>query len=126
MQTPERCNCGSQDCPSCYPSSYKNPEVSDADRDGAIKQIIDDLFAYGRYPENGRIEFDLSEFLADHWGEQDLARFAVTVFGGNNERIIDAMATMRDRAEIILRRELEDLDITDELAQEIANDRGQE
>ena len=126
MRTPEPCLCGSQDCPRCYPSSYKNLEISDADRDGAIKQIIDDLFAYGRYPENGRIEFDLSEFLADYWGEQDLARFAVTVFGGNNERIIDAMATMRERAEIILRRELEDLDITDELAQEIADDRGQE
>jgi ABC-type enterochelin transport system ATPase subunit len=126
VRTSEPCLCGDTDCPRCYPSFYKNPEVSDADRDGAIKQIIDDLFAYGRYPENGRIEFDLSDFLADQWGEQDLARFAVTVFGGNNERIIDAIAMMRERAEIILRRELEDLDITDELAQEIANDRGQE
>jgi ABC-type enterochelin transport system ATPase subunit len=121
----EPCLCGDTECPRCYPFN-RACEITDDDRDGAIKQIIEDLFAYGRYPENGRIEFDLSEFLADYWGEQDLARFAVTVFGGNNERIIDAIAMMRERAEIILRRELEDLDITDELAQEIANDRGQE
>lgn len=120
MSAPERCNCGSEDCPRCYPLNRKQVAVTELHREQAIEQTVETLMDYGQYPARGRKQLDLYDILT---GERDASCI--------NEFYVAAMSTMdpyvfilRERNEVteLLWLWLKDTDLIDELAQDIANE----
>ena len=123
MSAPERCMCGSEDCPLCYPLNRKQATVTESHREQAIEQAVETLMDHGQYPAKGRPQLELYDVLME---ERD------TVY--MNELYIACLSNMRpyllqERIEnerkavtAILWAWLKDTDLIDELAQDIANE----
>ena len=123
MSAPERCMCGSEDCPLCYPLNRKQAAITESHREQAIEQAVETLMDHGQYPAKGRPQLELYDVLME---ERD------TVY--MNELYIACLSNMRpyllqERIEnerkivtAILWAWLKDTDLVDELAQDIANE----
>ena len=118
--TPERCACGADDCPRCYPLNRKQAAVTESHREQAIEQAVETLMEYGQYPEKSRARINLYDILTE---ERDADYI--------NEFYVAAMSTMDPYVFILRERKaviellwlwLKDTDLIDELAQDIANE----
>ena len=125
MPTPERCNCGSEDCPRCYPLSRKRAEVTERDRADALTDIVDEVMDYGRFPRNGRTQVDLYEFVAEHLDTSFAFELVVAALGKNNQALGHRIEHLYTQVEQMLKSHYADTDMVEELAQDMANDRGQ-
>ena len=89
MSAPERCNCGSEDCPRCFPLSRKQAEITDDDRADALDNIVEEVLDTGKFPQLGRIEVDLYEFVTEEL-DSSFAYELVVAALGNNKQALEA------------------------------------
>ena len=125
MQTPERCNCGATDCPRCYPLNRKQSAVTERDRADALTEIVESTMDHGRYPSRGRAQVDLYEFIADNLDTSYAFELVVAALGKNNQALGHYIGHLYDKVQAMLEQHLSDSDCVEELAQDMANDRGQ-
>ena len=119
--TLERCNCGSEDCPRCYPLSRKRAEVTERDRADALTDIVDEVMDYGRYPRSGRARVDLYEFVSEHLDTSFAFELVVAVLSSDKETVQTRISRLYDQVQEMLKKHYIDTDIVEELAQEIAD-----
>jgi len=123
--TPERCTCGSEDCPRCYPLNRQACEVSDNDRADALDDIVEEVLDTGKFPQLGRTEVDLYEFVADNLDTSYAFELVVAALSTNKQALEIRIERLHDMVEAMLKKDIADTDMLEELAQEIADDRGQ-
>jgi len=121
MSAPERCNCGSEDCPRCYPLNRKQAEVTERDRADALTDIVDEVMDYGRYPRTGRARVDLYEFVSEHLDPSFAFELVVAVLSSDKETVQTRISRLYDQVQEMLKKHYIDTDIVEELAQEIAD-----
>jgi hypothetical protein len=125
MSAPERCNCGAEDCPRCYPLNRKQSAVTERDRADALTDIVEATMDYGRYPSCGRAQVDLYEFIADHLDTSYAFELVVAVLSTNKQALQPRIERLYTQVEEMLKSNYADTDLVEELAQDMANDRGQ-
>jgi hypothetical protein len=125
MQTPEPCLCGAEDCPRCYPLNRRQATVTERDRADALTDIIEVTMDYGRYPSRGRAQVDLYEFIADNLDTSYAFELVVAVLSTNKQALQPRIERLYTQVEQMLKSHYADTDMVEELAQEMANDRGQ-
>ncbi len=125
MQTPERCNCGSEDCPRCYPLSRQACEISDDDRADALDAIVEEVLDTGKFPQLGRTEVDLYEFVSEELDSSFAYELVVAALGNNKPALEARIERLYDKVQAMLKKHLEDSDCVEEMAQDICDDRGQ-
>jgi len=123
--TIEPCLCGADDCKRCFPFNRQACKVSDNDRAEALNAIIDEVLSTGRYPQLGRCEFDLAEFIADELETKRLAQYVVLALIGNKDAMTTCFDSVREMMRIRLKEYFDDTHMVEEMAQDIADDRGQ-
>ena len=123
--SPERCNCGSEDCPRCYPLSRQSCKISDNDRADALELIVEEVLDYGKFPQLGRTEVDLYEFVTEELDSSFAYELVVAALGKNNQALGHRIERLYDNVQAMLKQHLSDSDCVEELAQEMADDRGQ-
>jgi len=123
--TPERCTCGSEDCPRCYPLNRQACEVSDNDRADALDDIVEEVLDTGKFPQLGRTEVDLYEFVADNLDTSYAFELVVAALSTNKQALEIRIERLHDMVETMLKKDIADTDMLEELAQEMADDRGQ-
>ena len=121
MSAPERCMCGSEDCPRCYPLNRKRAEVIERDRADALTDIVDEVMDYGRYPRTGRAQVDLYEFVAEHLDTSFAFELVVAVLSTDQTKVQARIDRLYDQVKEMLKKHYIDTDLVEELAQEIAD-----
>jgi hypothetical protein len=123
--TPERCNCGSEDCPRCYPLNRQACEITDDNRADALELIVEEVLDTGKFPQLGRTEVDLYEFVADNLDTSYAFELVVAALSTNKQALEIRIERLHDMVEAMLKKDIADTDMLEELAQEMADDRGQ-
>ena len=121
MSAPERCYCGSEDCPRCYPLNRKQAEVTERDRADALTDIVEEVMDYGRYPRSGRAQVDLYEFVAEHLDTSYAFELVVAVLSTDKHALQARIGRLYDQVQEMLKKHYIDTDLVEELAQEIAD-----
>jgi len=121
MSAPERCNCGSEDCPRCYPLSRKRAEVTERDRADALTDIVEEVMDYGRFPRRGRAQVDLYEFVSEHLDTSYAFELVVAVLSSDKETVQTRIDRLYDQVQEMLKKHYIDTDLVEELAQENAD-----
>ena len=125
MQTPERCNCGAEDCPRCYPLNRKQAAVTERDRADALTDIVEEVMDYGYFRRSGKAQVDLYEFINDHLDTSYAFELVVAVLSTNKQALQPRIERLYTQVEEMLKSHYADTDMVEELAQDMANDRGQ-
>jgi hypothetical protein len=123
--TPERCNCGSEDCPRCYPLNHQSCEITDNDRADACDAIVEEVLDYGSYPKHSKPQVDLYEFVADNLDTSYAFELVVAALSTNKQALEIRIERLHDMVGAMLKKDIADTDMLEELAQEMADDRGQ-
>ena len=123
MSAPERCNCGAEDCPRCYPLNCKQATVTERDRADALTGIVEATMDYGRYPSRGRAQVDLYEFINDHLDTSYAFELVVAALSTNKQATAACIERLYTQVEQMLKSHYADTDMVAELAQDIANER---
>ena len=121
----ERCNCGAEDCPRCYPLNRKQSAVTERDRADALPEIVEATMDYGRYPSCGRAQVDLYEFIADNLDTSYAFELVVAALGKNNQALGHRIEHLYTKVEQMLKSHYADTDMVMEYAQDIANERSE-
>jgi hypothetical protein len=124
--TPEPCLCGADDCKRCFPFNRQACKISDNDRADALDLIVEEVLDTGKFPQQGRTEIDLYEFLTEELDSSFAYELVVAALGKNNEALGHRIERLYDNVQAMLKKHLEDSDCVEEMAQDIADDRGQE
>ena len=122
--SPEPCLCGATDCPKCYRNATSR-EVSDDDRADACDAIVEEVLDTGKFPQLGRTEVDLYEFVADNLDTSYAFELVVAALSTNKQALEIRIERLHDMVEAMLKKDIADTDMLEELAQEMADDRGQ-
>jgi hypothetical protein len=125
MSAPERCNCGAEDCPRCYPLNRRQATVTERDRSDALTDIVEVTMDYGRYPSRGRAQVDLYDFIADHLDTSYAFELVVAVLSTNKQALQPRIERLYTQVEGMLRNHYADTDMVMEYAQDIANERSE-
>lgn len=125
MSAPERCNCGAEDCPRCYPLNRKQAAVTERDRADALTDIVEEVMDYGRFPRSGKAQVDLYEFIADHLDTSYAFELVVAVLSTNKQALQPRIERLYTQIEGMLRNHYADTDMIEEYAQDIANERSE-
>ena len=123
--TPEPCLCGADDCKRCFPFNRQACEVSDNDRADALDAIVEEVLDNGKFPQLGRTEVDLYEFLTEELDSSFAYELVVAALGKNNQALGHRIERLYDQVQAMLKKHLEDSDCVEEMAQDICDDRGQ-
>ena len=123
--SPERCNCGSEDCPRCYPLSRQACKISDNDRADALDAIVEEVLDNGSFPKHGRAQIDLYEFVADNLDHSYAFELVVAALSTNKQALEIRIERLHDMVQAMLKKDIADTDMLEEMAQDIADDRGQ-
>ena len=122
--TIEPCLCGADDCKRCFPFN-RSCEVSDDDRADASDAIVEEVLDYGSFPKHGRAQIDLYEFVADNLDPSYAFELVVAALSTNKQALEIRIERLHDMVEAMLKKDIADTDMLEEMAQELANDRGQ-
>jgi hypothetical protein len=125
VRTSEPCLCGDTECPRCYPFN-RACEITDDDRADALDAIVEEVLDTGRYPQLGRSEVDLYDFVADQLDTSFAFELVVAALGNNKAALEARIERLYDQVQAMLKKHLADSDCVEEMAQDIADDRGQE
>ena len=123
--SPEPCLCGADDCKRCFPFNRQACKVSDNDRADALELIVEEVLDTGKYPQQGRTEVDLYEFIVEELDSSFAYELVVAALGKNNQALGHRIERLYDQVQAMLTKHLEDSDCVEEMAQEMADDRGQ-
>jgi hypothetical protein len=122
MSAPERCNCGSEDCPRCYPLNRKQAEVTESHRELAIEQAVETLMDHGQYPAKGRKQLDLYDILTEERDASYMAELYLSAMSMHTYLFKERVEKERKAVTQLLWLWLKDTDLINELAQDIANE----
>ena len=122
MSAPERCNCGSEDCPRCYPGRKLQMRVTESDHEQAIEQVVEILMDHGQYPAKGRKQLDLYDILTEERDPSYMAELYIAAMADNSYLFRERVEKERKAVTELLWLWLKDTDLIDELAQDIANE----
>ena len=122
--SPEPCLCGATDCPKCYRNATSR-EVSDDDRADALDDIVEEVLDTGKFPQLGRTEVDLYEFVTEELDSSFAYELVVAALGNNKQALGHRIERLYDKVQAMLKQHLSDSDCVEEMAQEMADDRGQ-
>jgi len=100
MSAPERCNCGAEDCPRCYPLNCKQATVTELYRADALADIVD-----------------------DHLDTSYAFELVVAALSTNKQATAACIERLYTQVEQMLKSHYADTDMVAELAQDIANER---
>ena len=125
MSAPERCMCGAEDCPRCYPLNRRQATVIERDRADALTDIVEATMDYGRYPSRGRAQVDLYEFIADNLDSSFAYELVVAVLSTNKQALQPRIERLYTQVEQMLKSHYADTDMVMEYAQDIANERSE-
>jgi len=125
MQTPEPCLCGADDCKRCFPFNRQACEVSDNDRADALDAIVDEVLDTGKFPQLGRVEVDLYEFVSEELDHSFAFELVVAALGNNKPALEARIERLYDKVQAMLKKHLEDSDCVEEMAQDICDDRSE-
>ena len=123
--SPEPCLCGADDCKRCFPFNRQACKISDNDRADALELIVEEVLDDGKYPQQGRTEIDLYEFITEELDSSFAYELVVAALGKNNQALGHRIERLYDNVQAMLKQHLSDSDCVEELAQEMADDRGQ-
>jgi len=123
--SPEPCLCGADDCKRCFPFNRQACKVSDNDRADALDSIVEEVLDTGKFPQIGRTEVDLYEFITEELDSSFAYELVVAALGKNNQALGHRIERLYDKVQAMLKQHLSDSDCVEELAQEMADDRGQ-
>jgi len=121
----EPCLCGADDCKRCFPFNRQACEITDDDRADALELIVEEVLDDGKYPQQGRTEVDLYEFITEELDSSFAYELVVAALGKNNQALGNRIERLYDNVQAMLKKHLEDSDCVEEMAQEMADDRGQ-
>jgi hypothetical protein len=121
----EPCLCGADDCKRCFPFNRQACKISDNDRADALNAIVEEVLDTGKFPQLGRTEVDLYEFVSEELDHSFAFELVVAALGNNKQALGHRIERLYDKVQAMLKRHLEDTDCVEELAQEMADDRGQ-
>lgn len=124
MSAAEPCLCGATDCQRCYRNATSR-EVSDDDRADALDAIVEEVLDYGSFPKHGKAQIDLYEFVADNLDNSYAFELVVAALSTNKQALEIRIERLHDMVEAMLKKDIADTDMLEELAQEMADDRGQ-
>jgi len=122
----ERCMCGAEDCKKCYPLNRQACEITDDDRAEALDTIVEEILDNGRYPKTGRAKFDLYEYIVEELDTSYALEMLVATLGTDKFALSNRIDKMFDKVQEMLKKHLADSDMVEEMAQDIADDKGQE
>jgi hypothetical protein len=117
--------CGATDCPRCYPLNRRQAKVTERDRADALTDIVEEVMDYGRFPRSGRAQVDLYDFIADNLDSSFAYELVVAVLSTNKQALQPRYERLYTQVEQMLKSHYADTDMVEELAQDMANDRGQ-
>lgn len=120
----EPCLCGADDCKRCFPFN-KSCEVSDDDRADALDAIVEEVLDTGKFPQLGRTEVDLYEFVTEELDSSFAYELVVAALGNNKQALEARIERLYDKVQAMLKKHLEDSDCVDEMAQDICDDRSE-
>jgi hypothetical protein len=117
------CLCGATDCPRCYPLSWNQPEPTDRHFELALESVIECVLEHGQYPATGRARFDLYDYLLEH-SDQSYAYELLVASLNSDTRSFEARIERGIKTiEEMLTKHLQDSDLVNDLAIQIANDK---
>jgi hypothetical protein len=116
MSAPERCNCGSEDCPRCYPSLSRLLKPKTSQYETALESVVETVMDYGHYPANGRVQFDLYEFLLENRDPSYAHELYVASMSSNTRAFEDRIERERKTVTKMLEKHLKNSDIVANLA----------
>jgi hypothetical protein len=123
MSAPERCMCGSEDCPLCYPLNRKQAAVTESHREQAIEQAVETLMDHGQYPAKGRPQLELYDVLMEERDTVYMNELYIACLSNMRPYLLQERIENERKAVIaILWAWLKGTDLVDELAQDIANE----
>ena len=96
MQTPERCNCGAEDCPRCYPGN--RPEPLDRHLKYALEAVVEAVMDHGQWPHKGKAQFDLYEWLLDERDPSYAHELYVASMSSNTRAFEDRTGAIKPRS----------------------------
>lgn len=123
--TIEPCLCGADDCKRCFPFNRQACKISDNDRADALDAIVEEVLDTGKFPQIGRTEVDLYEFVSEELDSSFAYELVVAALGNNKQALGHRIERLYDKVQAMLKKHLEDSDCVEEMAQEMADDRGQ-
>jgi hypothetical protein len=121
----EPCLCGADDCKRCYPFNRQACKVSDNDRADACDAIVEEVLDTGKFPQLGRTEIDLYEFVTEELDSSFAYELVVAALGTNKPAFEARIERLYDQVQAMLKKHLEDSDCVDEMAQDICDDRSE-
>jgi len=121
----EPCLCGADDCKRCFPFNRQACKISDNDRADALDAIVEEVLDTGKFPQQGRTEIDLYEFITEELDSSFAYELVVAALGNNKQALGHRIERLHDMVEAMLKKDIADTDMLEEMAQELADDRGQ-
>ena len=122
--TIEPCLCGADDCKRCFPFN-RSCKVSDDDRADASDAIVEEVLDTGKFPQLGRTEVDLYEFVSEELDHSFAFELVVAALGNNKQALEARIKRLYDKVQAMLKKHLEDSDCVEEMAQDICDDRSE-
>ena len=115
--------CGDTECPRCYPGARKQVEATEADREHAIEQVVETLMDIGHYPRSGRKELDLYDILLEERDPSFMSELYLAAMSETYEQAFkNRVEKERKEVTAILWVWLQDTDLIEDLAHELANE----
>lgn len=123
--TAEPCLCGADDCKRCFPFNRQACEITDDDRADALDAIVEEVLDYGSFPKHGKAQIDLYEFVSDNLDNSYAFELVVAALSTNKQALEIRIERLHDMVQAMLKKDIADTDMLEEMAQELADDRGQ-
>ena len=114
----EPCMCGATDCPRCYPASWNRPEPTERHMELALESVVECILDHGQYPEKGKLQFELYDFLANR--DVSCIEMYVLAIGVHCRTFDEHVEREQKLVKSMLMKELKDSDIVAELSEEYA------
>ena len=86
----------------------------------ALESVVECIMDHGQYPANGRVEFDLYEFLFENRDPSYAMEMYVAAMSSNTRAFENRIERERKFVEAVLIKHLTGSDIVDDLAAEYA------
>ena len=122
MSAPERCMCGATDCTRCYPSLAHLLKPTTRHYELALECVVETVMDHGHYPENGRVQFDLYEFLLENRDPSFMLEMYAASMSSNTEAFADRIERERKTVTEMLEKHLKNSDFVADLAVEYAEE----
>ena len=120
--TAARCMCGATDCPRCFPNTWNKPEPTQPHYEMALDQVIECVMEHGQWPDKGRAQFDLYDYLLDNLDPSYPMEMYVASLSSNDTALENRRNRERKAVTNMLLKHLAESDFVADLAAEYAEE----